>query len=334
MKRAGMLIMTTWEYLEGAWQEGARSCNPQHQQNITPTGEMSVCSEGKGRFAALGIGDMVASEVELERQAQELAHGGDCACLHQCYWEMQNKNWLGEILTALGNTVTRLGLHSWLKQWGRAATERFQRSKLPRHNTRDDGWIDPWLTQQRITKALEAIPPDKRHGRILDLACGNNSLLAQANIQRGFDFTSKVGLDRAFGQMPHPVHDIHAVQFDLSSLDQTTGALPFATASFDTIVMTAALEHMRNPIEVLREVRRLLIEGGVLVLTTPRRSWASRLASVAMKVHAIGKEWYDHQRLYSIDEVTSEFTRAGFDSNHIATDTFELGNNMVVTATK
>jgi SAM-dependent methyltransferase len=46
-------------------------------------------------------------------------------------------------------------------------------------------------------------------------------------------------------------------------------ALPMPAASFDGVVLTEVLEHCRAPFEAMREVRRVLRPGGLLLVTSP-----------------------------------------------------------------
>ena len=57
---------------------------------------------------------------------------------------------------------------------------------------------------------------------------------------------------------------IHHVRHDLD-----TGRLPFRDESFDALVSTEVLEHLRAPYLVLPEMVRILRPGGVLILTIP-----------------------------------------------------------------
>lgn len=45
--------------------------------------------------------------------------------------------------------------------------------------------------------------------------------------------------------------------------------LPFADASFDTVVCCELLEHVRNPLAVIAEIVRVLRPGGYLVASSP-----------------------------------------------------------------
>ncbi len=46
-------------------------------------------------------------------------------------------------------------------------------------------------------------------------------------------------------------------------------AIPVASASFDTVLCTEMLEHVSDPLAVVRELSRLLKPGGKLILTAP-----------------------------------------------------------------
>src|SRR5262249_4030835 len=65
--------------------------------------------------------------------------------------------------------------------------------------------------------------------------------------------------------------------------------LPFTDAAFDVVLSTEVIEHVPDPEAAVREVARVLVRGGHLVLSTPNRLWQTpvRLAS------AIGARPYD-----------------------------------------
>jgi SAM-dependent methyltransferase len=90
-------------------------------------------------------------------------------------------------------------------------------------------------------------------GRLLDIGCGMNRL---ANA-----YGNGVGVDvHNWGSVDHVV--------------ENSAILPFADASFDTVTIVAALNHIPNREEVLTECRRLLKSDGRIVVTmiTPKIS--------------------------------------------------------------
>lgn len=56
-----------------------------------------------------------------------------------------------------------------------------------------------------------------------------------------------------------------------SAIDYVSEAhqIPVPDASFDVILLTEVLEHVPNPVEVIREISRIIKPGGRLILTAP-----------------------------------------------------------------
>lgn len=90
-------------------------------------------------------------------------------------------------------------------------------------------------------------------GRLLDIGCGMNRLVRT--------YGNGVGVDvHNWGNVDYVVED--------------SAKLPFDAASFDTVTIIAALNHIPNREEVLKECGRVLKPDGRLVITmiTPRVS--------------------------------------------------------------
>jgi SAM-dependent methyltransferase len=97
-------------------------------------------------------------------------------------------------------------------------------------------------------------------GRLLDFGCGGGAFLEQMHYAgwqvTGVDMSevavqrvrAELGVRALAGSLPHP-------------------ELP--EPSFDVVTMWHSLEHVHNPVEVLRAAHRLLAPGGLLVVEVP-----------------------------------------------------------------
>lgn len=99
------------------------------------------------------------------------------------------------------------------------------------------GWL---LSEWRAKAVLPHVS-----GELLDLACGDNRLVRR--------YGSGVGVDIV------RYDTVDVVCPDLSRL-------PFRSGHFDTVTIVAALNYFEDPIAVLREVRRILKQDGVLLV--------------------------------------------------------------------
>lgn len=104
-------------------------------------------------------------------------------------------------------------------------------------------------------------------GRLLDIGCGTNQLVRAHGQGVGVDVFPWEGADLVVDDTAH---------------------LPFADGEFATVTIIAALNHIPNRREVLREAHRLLEPGGRIVLTMiPPR--------ISALWHALRRPW-DHDQ--------------------------------------
>jgi ubiquinone/menaquinone biosynthesis C-methylase UbiE len=64
------------------------------------------------------------------------------------------------------------------------------------------------------------------------------------------------------------------------------GGLPFGDRAFDVVFCLGLLETLPRPERILRELRRVLVPNGIMVLSLYRQGWSSRIAALSL-------EWYE-----------------------------------------
>ncbi len=100
----------------------------------------------------------------------------------------------------------------------------------------------------------------RRPGRALDIGCGQGLLLAQLR-RRGWEVTGTELSERS----AHFARNV--LGLDVRVGDVTTLNLP--SESFDLVILWHVLEHVPNPLALLREAARLLRPGGTLLVAVP-----------------------------------------------------------------
>jgi SAM-dependent methyltransferase len=112
--------------------------------------------------------------------------------------------------------------------------------------------------QPRRSSARTDLPPPG--GRLLDFGCGGGKYLQHMH-RLGWQVTgldvSSVAVDRVRNELGLPA---------------LVGTLPhqdLEPASFDRVTMRQALEHVHQPLEILREAHRLLKPGGTILVAVP-----------------------------------------------------------------
>ena len=96
-------------------------------------------------------------------------------------------------------------------------------------------------------------------GKILDIGCN------------GSDFHSYIEKTHkeVYGM------DIEVTNYRLNMVKADAHYIPFKEKSFDCVFAGEIIEHLIDPATFLKEIERILKNGGLLVLTTPNiHSWA------------------------------------------------------------
>jgi SAM-dependent methyltransferase len=136
--------------------------------------------------------------------------------------------------------------------------------------TTSSGGFNPTWQRHVAAYALcaDLLPP----GRVLDLGCG---------VGHSFELLAPrttVGVDIDPGALAGQPRETHAADMR---------ELPFADASFDSVVAVQSLEHVPDPDRVLAEAARVLVPGGVAVFVTPNRLTFARADEIIDPYHYV-----------------------------------------------
>jgi SAM-dependent methyltransferase len=130
------------------------------------------------------------------------------------------------------------------------------------HGSTDEREVARLVRQAEFVASFSLLDFDAPPGaRVLDLGTGVGAMAHQ--LSQRYPGIELVALDRSASQL-HSARKLHPVA------DYVLGdaaALPFPEATFDRVHASWLLEHVQHPVEILREVRRVLKPGGMAHFT-------------------------------------------------------------------
>jgi 2-polyprenyl-3-methyl-5-hydroxy-6-metoxy-1,4-benzoquinol methylase len=157
--------------------------------------------------------------------------------------------------------------------------------------------------------------------RVLDVGCATG-YLARALREQGCR-VSGVEYDPAAAAEAEPALD-KLVVGDLEALDLTA---EFAGDQFDVIVFGDVLEHLRDPLPVLRGVRDLLAPGGAVVISVPNIAHGDVRLSLLQgrfEYRSLGLLDNTHVHFFTRSSLRSFLRDAGFTAVDVQTTTADL----------
>ena len=122
--------------------------------------------------------------------------------------------------------------------------------------------------------------------RVLDCGCGDGALtaalatLCPVPIEASLVDLSEHMLDEAAKRLANTVRSLDVRRADAR-------ALPFPEETFDLVMCSHMLEHVGDPVAVLREMTRVLRPGGALIMVATRRSVSALPIRLAWRTHGL-----------------------------------------------
>lgn len=163
-----------------------------------------------------------------------------------------------------------------------------------------DGVLSPFLRRQRFKAAAQFI-----RGRVLDFGCGVGLLGSLPSVD------AYVGID-----IDEEALAIAAARNPAARFYRPSHLSAIEGEQFDTVVALAVIEHLPDPVDFLKQMRKFLGSRGRMVVTTPNPAldWAHGLGA---RVGIFAKESHDeHQSLMGRRELTRSAGAAGLRTTH------------------
>lgn len=158
------------------------------------------------------------------------------------------------------------------------------------------------------------------HAKVLDLGCGDGTLLAHLHSRLG---VSGYGLEID----PDKINQGIAKGLNIIEQDLNDGLARFADNSFDTVVMARALQAVKNPQDLLNDMLRVAKEG---IVTFPNFAyWQNRvylgIKGIMPMSETLPHQWYDTPNIHLC--TFKDFERLCEDNHIRILDTVALWDN-------
>jgi SAM-dependent methyltransferase len=173
-----------------------------------------------------------------------------------------------------------------------------------------------WLSARQIRRFV----PSFAGKSIADLGCGHQAAFTRTVLG---EVEKAVLIDVAVADdlKQHP-----KVQVIQGGLPESLSELP--GQSFDVVMIVSVLEHLWQPLQTLKEIRRLLRPGGTCLVNVP--SWRGKqyLELSAFKLGlSPACEMDDHKMYYDVADLWPLLVQAGFLPSEISCFSHKFGLN-------
>ncbi|RDU72517.1 class I SAM-dependent methyltransferase [Helicobacter aurati] len=172
--------------------------------------------------------------------------------------------------------------------------------------------LEPMLRTMRLKKILPSVR-EFANPKVLDIGCGWEARLLQEiepfithgvgiDLKAPTIHTDKLHVFSHFFESKEGIDSFNASK--ASSCNNKKCDLPFDNESFEIATLLAVLEHLHHPLEMLKEIHRILKPKGILLLTVPSRLAKPLLEFLAYKLHIVSEaEIRDHKQYYNKTDI-------------------------------
>jgi len=159
--------------------------------------------------------------------------------------------------------------------------------------------------------------PAQPQGRLLDVGCGSGT---QIEMMHSIGWSAE-GVDHDAVAVKHARRK--GLRVNLGTLE----AQEYPEYHFDAVVMSHVIEHVHNPLRLMKECYRILKSGGRVVLVTPNgKSWGHRMFQDAW----LGLDPPRHLHVFTPRSLCQLVERAGFQDLSVSTTVREADGVFVM----
>ncbi len=178
--------------------------------------------------------------------------------------------------------------------------------------------LGTWLSSRRLRSVLGNV----RDATVADIGCGYDARFGMSLVDEVANlYAVDVSLSWSVGAHPRVTPIIGQLPAALGQI---------GTGSVDGVVMNSVLEHLDEPIETLRELRRIAEPtSGVVFVNVPTWLGKRALETSAFRLGlSPATEIDDHRRYYSKRELWMSLRAAGFLPSEITVRSHKFGLNV------
>ena len=151
---------------------------------------------------------------------------------------------------------------SWRQKLARRALERqleYQERKAERVRGREDEVIQAMKrSSQRVRDLLESFQPIAADARVIEVGSGAHGLIFYFGSRRG------IGIDPLAVSYGHLFPRWQSCAQTIAAAGES---LPFSDKSFDVVLCDNVVDHAESPSQIVRELARIMVPGGLLYFT-------------------------------------------------------------------
>ena len=185
--------------------------------------------------------------------------------------------------------------------------EYYQKLKQPIHEFKKELKDQKWLDQQSEEHRFLLKKFGKSSGKVLDIGCGNGFFLRYLKT-KGWD---------VLGIEPSSFARKNATSLGIETKPNFTG---LKNSTFDVIMLRYTLEHLRNPLSMLKKIKKYLVNNGLIIVMVP-----NDFNPLQISVEKMGYEkWWvrtpDHINYFNFKSIILLLEKIDYDVVYQTTD--------------